>query len=96
MTNPQMTLQLARQGDPKAIAHLINEALQAQKITARVTCNGTALTVMLEAEQIPDKQILVPYLQKNLANLNCNRSGELNCVASRVVLLRQIGVNGLI
>jgi len=77
MTTPQTALQLARQGDPKAIAHLINQALQSKQITARVTCNGACLRVMLESEQIPDQQILVPYLQKSLEKLKLQSIGTV-------------------
>lgn len=69
MASPQRSLALARQGDPTAIAFLINHALQSRGVSARVTRTDTLLKVMLEADQVPDQQMLVPYLQKNLVHL---------------------------
>ncbi|WP_421658332.1 retropepsin-like aspartic protease family protein [Leptothermofonsia sp. ETS-13] len=69
MELPQHPHELAKQGNPAAIARLINHALQPKGITARVTGKDGTLKVMLEADQIPDQQILVPYLEKNLAKL---------------------------
>lgn len=69
MEIPQNPVDLAKQGDPAAIAQLINRALQPKGITARVTRTGTSLKVMLEADQIPDQAAIVPYLQRNLVKL---------------------------
>ncbi|QZZ21182.1 retroviral-like aspartic protease family protein [Leptothermofonsia sichuanensis E412] len=69
MENRQNPIDLVKQGDPVAIAQLINRALQPKGITARVTRTGTSLKVMLEADQIPDQRAIVPYLQKNLEKL---------------------------
>jgi predicted aspartyl protease len=69
MTPSQQTLESARQGDPVAIAALINQPLQSKGITARVTRRDTCLKVLLEADQVPDQQALVTYLQKNLVRL---------------------------
>ncbi|MGA7933295.1 MAG: retropepsin-like aspartic protease [Kovacikia sp.] len=70
MTPSQQTLESARRGDPVAIAALINQPLQSKGITARVTRQNTCLRVLLEADEIPNRQALVTYLQKNLAKLN--------------------------
>ncbi len=69
MTTPQSALELAKHGDPAAIAQLINQALQPRNISARVTRQDTCLRIMLEAEQVPDQQALVSYFQQNLAKL---------------------------
>ncbi len=69
MVSPQHPLELATQGDPAAIATLINRALQAKGMIARVTRKDDCLRVLLESEQIPDQQVLVPYLQQNLTKL---------------------------
>jgi predicted aspartyl protease len=69
MTPSQQSLDSARQGDPVAIAALINQPLQSKGITARVTRKDACLRVLLEADQIPDQQALATYLQKNLVRL---------------------------
>ncbi len=69
MELPTHPLELAKQGNLAAIARLINQALQPKGITARVTGRDSRIKIMLEADQIPDQEVLVPYLQKNLAKL---------------------------
>jgi predicted aspartyl protease len=69
MGSPQHSLELASQGDPTAIAALVNRALHARGITARVTRKDACLRVLLEADEIPNQQTLVPYLQQNLSKL---------------------------
>jgi predicted aspartyl protease len=69
MDSLQQSLERARLGDTTAIAQLVNHSLQPKGMTARVTRQGGCLRVLLEAEQIPPQQALVPYLQKNLDKL---------------------------
>jgi predicted aspartyl protease len=69
MDSLQQSLERARLGDTTAIAQLLNHSLQSKGMTARVTRQGGCLRVLLEAEQIPPQQALVPYLQKNLEKL---------------------------
>lgn len=47
-------LELAKQGDPKAIAALINRQLQPKGITAKVALKDNCLQTMLESAQVPD------------------------------------------
>ncbi|WP_052128833.1 retropepsin-like aspartic protease family protein [Neosynechococcus sphagnicola] len=70
MTPFQPILESARQGDPAAISALINQSLEAKGVVARVTRKETCLRVLLEANQIPDQQALVLFLQERLAQLN--------------------------
>ncbi len=69
MSLTQNLLKLAKQGNPEAIAQLLNQALQPKGITARVIRNGEDLRVLLEASPVPEPQILVPYLEKKFAKL---------------------------
>ncbi|QZZ21225.1 hypothetical protein J5X98_01610 [Leptothermofonsia sichuanensis E412] len=62
-------LELARQGNPKAIAFLINRSLQPKGITAKVNVKGDCLQVLLEAVEVPDQQILAPYVLKGVRGL---------------------------
>jgi hypothetical protein len=55
MTQPDL-LDLAKQGNPKAIAALLNRSLQAKGITAKANLKENGyLQVMLEASQIPSR-----------------------------------------
>lgn len=59
----------AKQGEPAAIAHLINQALASKGIVAKVTRSGDRLKIMLEGEQVPEQATLVPYLQGSMTKL---------------------------
>jgi len=63
------TLRLAQQGDAKAIATLINQALHSRGVTANVTRTGDRLKILLESAQVPDADTLTPYLQSSLTKL---------------------------
>ncbi len=69
MSLTQNLLELAKQGNPAAIAQLLNQVLQPKGMTARVIRNGENLRVLLEASPVPEPQILVPYLEKKFTKL---------------------------
>jgi predicted aspartyl protease len=68
MTQPSV-IERAKQGDPEAIATLLNHALQPKGITATVHRWGDCLRIMLETEQIPGQQATVQYMQKSMSKL---------------------------
>jgi len=63
------SLARAQQGDPTAIAALINHSLQPKGITAAVQWVEGCLQVMLEAAHIPDQKALVEFVRKGIINL---------------------------
>ncbi|GAB4320250.1 MAG: hypothetical protein OHK0047_02750 [Leptolyngbyaceae cyanobacterium] len=70
MTTAQPNLaQLAKQGDARAIAALLNRSLQPKGITTKANLKDGCLHVMLEAAKAPEQQTLVAFLQKGLENL---------------------------
>jgi hypothetical protein len=70
MTTPQPNLlQLAKLGDLRAIAALMNHSLQPKGITAKVALKDGCLQVMLESAQVPDQQSLVVFVRKGITNL---------------------------
>jgi aspartyl protease family protein len=62
-------LELAKQGNEKAIAALLNRALQPKGISVKAIRQEGCLRVLLESAQLPDQQALVSYLQKNFVKL---------------------------
>ncbi len=56
LSHPEV-LGLARQGEPQAIAWLINQALSARGVNVRAVLQAGCLHVLLESEQIPDLAI---------------------------------------
>ena len=68
MTQPNLN-ELAKQGNPNAIATLLNRSLQPQGISVKASLKDGCLHLMLEAAQIPNQQVLVSFVQKFLLNL---------------------------
>lgn len=62
-------LELAKQGDAKAIAALMNRYLQPKGITATATREDSCLQIWLEAARAPSSTTLVNFVQSGLANL---------------------------
>ncbi|EAW38018.1 hypothetical protein [Lyngbya sp. PCC 8106] len=63
--------QLARQGDPKAIATAINHSLKPKGISADVMRENDCLHVMLEGEQVPNHQkALVSFIENGMKKLD--------------------------
>jgi hypothetical protein len=88
MSNPPPTvLQLARQGDPEAIAALMNRHLEVQGITAHVVQHDSTLQVNLEAAQVPNQADLVAYVKKGITGL------ELATVQQLTVSGKQLGAD---
>lgn len=65
----QSPLEAAKQGNPEAIAALLNRSLQAKGISAKVTIKGQLLQILLESEQVPDQATLIPFIQKGITGL---------------------------
>ena len=66
---PTKVLELAKQGDPNAIAALINRSLRTKGVTATARLEGSCLHVILEADPAPDQQILAPFIRQGLLRL---------------------------
>jgi len=62
-------VELAKQGDVRAIAFLINRSLQSKGILAKPVLKDGCLRVMLEAAQTPDEQTLAPFIYKGVMGL---------------------------
>lgn len=65
----QSVLELAKQGNPQAIATLINQTLRTKGILADISLKHHCLQVLLEAEQVPDERLLVPFLHQGVLRL---------------------------
>lgn len=68
MTQPNI-LELAKQGDAKAIALLLNRQLQPKGITAAASLKDGCLQVMLEAIEVPSQQVMSAWVSKSIAGL---------------------------
>ncbi|MBD2057785.1 hypothetical protein H6F88_17460 [Oculatella sp. FACHB-28] len=77
MTTAQPNLfELAKQGDTKAIATLINFRLQPDNITAKISLKDSCLHVVLESTEVPKQQVVL-LIQEEARNLKLNLSGKI-------------------
>lgn len=63
------TLKLAKQGNPKAIAAMINRSLRAKHIVAKVNRQDDCLQVLVESAQIPNQKAMVSFIRQGLTKL---------------------------
>jgi len=63
-------LELAKQGNPDAIATLMNRGLVSQGITATVELVGDRLLVVLVSERLPNQATAVDYVRRGLLALS--------------------------
>lgn len=63
-------LQLAQQGDAGAIAVLMNRHLYPNGISAEVELSNGCLSVVFEAQTVPEQQALVEFLHQGILELN--------------------------
>jgi hypothetical protein len=72
MTQPTL-LELAKQGNPKAISALLNQQLKDRGIRSRVAIKEGCLHVLLHAEKhVPDRDAMVDLVRDNLINLDAD------------------------
>ncbi len=68
----QDILNLAKEGDPRAIAFLIGQALQTFGVTAKGSLENQTLHLLLEAEQLPAEEACLRVAVKGLQRLQPN------------------------
>lgn len=68
MTQPNL-LNLAKQGDTKALTNLLNRSLQARGISAKATRRNENLHILLEGQETPNKTASVRCIQQGLEKL---------------------------
>ncbi|MDJ0555385.1 MAG: hypothetical protein QNJ68_13270 [Microcoleaceae cyanobacterium MO_207.B10] len=61
--------ELAKQGNSKAIASLLNGKLRPEGINAKVNAINGWLHILIEADELPDKNILINMVQNELIEL---------------------------
>lgn len=69
LSTPLNSLQLAKQGDPRAIAALMNESLNSQGIQAKVSLRDGHLWIMLESDQAPDQNWMMSFIRSGIGKL---------------------------
>ncbi|NJN62153.1 MAG: hypothetical protein HC795_12025 [Coleofasciculaceae cyanobacterium RL_1_1] len=82
MTN---LMEQARQGDPKAIAALMNRSTEPKGISVKATRDGNCLQVLLEGENVPARDATLSFVRQGMANLG------IASIAIVKVFGRQVG-----
>ncbi len=62
--------ELAKQGDPRAIAALINKSLQAKGIMIEASFVSGCLTLIAESREAPNQSFLVEFIRNGMTSLN--------------------------
>jgi len=79
----QDILNLAKEGDPRAIAFLIGQALESFGVTAKASRENDSLHLLLEAEQLPAEEACVRVAVKGLQRLQPNNIYSLTVYGRR-------------
>ncbi|MCL1471999.1 CapA family protein [Argonema antarcticum] len=66
----QNVLSLAQQGDPDAIAVLINKVVSKKGVTATAKSKGTCLHIVLESDRVPNQASCVRFVHDGMIRLN--------------------------
>lgn len=67
--NQQKIIELATQGNPKAMAMIINQLLEQKGITAIAGRKNDYIHIVLESEQVPNPEIVTPLVEQKIASL---------------------------
>ena len=80
----QDILNLAKEGDARAIAFLIGQALESFGVTAKASRENDSLHLLLEAEQLPAEEACLRVAVKGLQRLQPNNIYSLTVYGRRV------------
>lgn len=80
----QEILTRAKQGDPQAIAFLINQALTTIGVKARVSIQKNNLHLLLESSQLPDRQACIRVIHQGMQRLNASSIDFVNLYGRRL------------
>lgn len=78
VSTPLSLADLAKQGQPEAIATLLNRKLQPKGIIAKVTTHDRGFRIRLEGQSAPDKSRLTQFLRQGFRSLNLDNADELD------------------
>ncbi len=80
-------LEMAKQGNPSAIATLLNRQLQPKGISAKAQLNNGCLEIMLEASQVPSQDAVVNFIRRGIDNL------QIESIEKVIIYGRETGQN---
>jgi len=68
--NQQNLLELAKEGNARAIAALINYSLQSKGISTKVNLKGSCLQILVESDKALDQEPITQFLVRGIKKLN--------------------------
>lgn len=77
-------LRFAKEGNPKAIAALMNRQFKSKGISTKVAVKGNRLEILLEAQTIPEQQAIIEFIGKGLTNLSPNGISSAKLFARKI------------
>lgn len=75
--NQENLVDMAKQGDSKALAVLINRSLQPKGITAKTNLKDGCLQILVEADQAPNQESTIQFLVRGIKKLNIESLNSL-------------------
>lgn len=76
-------MELAKQGDPQAIATLINRSLESKGIHAQAALEGECLKISLQASQIPNQKAVITIIQRGMLILQVEQIKRVKILTYR-------------
>ncbi len=83
MNQPNL-LELAKQGDAKAIATLMNRKLQTKGITAKASMKNDCLQIMLESAQVSPQETLVAFIRRSVSTVGPEGINRVKVYGKRI------------
>jgi positive phototaxis protein PixI len=77
-------LELAREGDPTEIAHLLNHQLNPQSISVRVNRKDNCLGILVEANSVPNQPTIVQIIRQFLEELQLTTISTIKIYGRRL------------
>lgn len=75
--NQENLVEMAKQGDSKALAVLINRSLQPKGITVKTNLKDGCLQILVEADQVPNQESTTQFLVRGIRKLDIKNLDSL-------------------
>jgi hypothetical protein len=83
MTAHDMLAQ-ARQGNPQAIAVILNHFTRPKEITTHVTKNENTLKIVFSAHRLPNQSVMTGFVRRSIEQLNIDGIDTVQIVGERI------------
>lgn len=77
------TLTQARQGNPQAIAVILNHFTRPKEITTDVSVHGDVLRIVFSADRLPNKSVMTGFVRRSIEQLNIDAVQAVQVIGQR-------------